>query len=74
MGLCLSVKILIKFLEHNGYRFIRSNGGSHHIYGNGKVNIPIPVHGNSEIGEILIRQILKEIGSSKQELYKWLGR
>lgn len=74
MGLCLPVNTLIKFLQHKGYRFIRNKGSSHHIYGNGTTNIPIPIHGNKDIGEILIRQILRETNISKSELLEWLGR
>lgn len=74
MGLCLSAKIFIDFLEFKEYRFIRAKGGSHHIYGNGKISVPIPIHGNKDLGEVLIRQILRETGISKNELLEWLGR
>ena len=74
MGLCLPASKLIKFLEYNGYRFIRSRGTSHNIYGNGYISVPIPIHGKKDIGEDLIRQILRETGISKNELLKWLGR
>lgn len=74
MGLCLKTKELIKFLEFNGYVFIRSKGGSHHIYYKDGISIPIPIHGNKDIGENLIRQILREANISKKTLLEWLGR
>ncbi|MDR3239223.1 MAG: type II toxin-antitoxin system HicA family toxin [Clostridiales bacterium] len=74
MGLCLPPKKLIDFLEYNGFSFIRAKGTSHHIYSNEKVSLPIPVHGSKELGEILIRQILRESGLTKSQLLSWLGR
>ena len=74
MGLCISVSRLIDFLEFNGYRFIRSKGTSHSIYGNGQISVPVPIHGKKDIGEDLISQILRETNISKAELLKWLGR
>jgi predicted RNA binding protein YcfA (HicA-like mRNA interferase family) len=74
MGLCLPPKTMIKFLEVNGYQYIRSRGTSHHIYGNGKVSVPVPIHGSKDFGEILIRQILSESGLTKKQLLNWLGR
>jgi len=74
MGLCISAVKLIKFLEFMGYRFIRSRGTSHSIYGNGYISVPVPIHGKKDIGEDLIRQILRETSISKNELLKWLGR
>jgi predicted RNA binding protein YcfA (HicA-like mRNA interferase family) len=74
LGLCLHVKILIAFLEDNGYKFIRAKGTAHHIYSNGKISIPVPIHGKKDIGEILIMQILRETNISKNDLLMWLGR
>lgn len=74
MGLCISSSRLIKFLEFRGYRFIRSKGTSHNIYGNGHISVPIPVRGKKDIGEDLIRQILRETAISKNDLLEWLGR
>ena len=65
---------LIKFLEDNGYSFIRARGGSHHIYGNGTNSIPVPVHGSKDFGEDFIRMVLLETGISKSELLRFLKR
>jgi len=65
---------LIKFLEANGYGFIRAKGGSHHIYGNGINSVPVPIHGSKDFGEDFIRMILKETGINKAVLLKYLNR
>ncbi|MCL1807558.1 MAG: type II toxin-antitoxin system HicA family toxin [Oscillospiraceae bacterium] len=65
---------MIKFLEENGYAFIRAKGGSHHIYGNGSHSIPIPIHGSKDYGEDFIRMVLRETGISKTDLLKYLKR
>ena len=74
LGLTMSLKDMIQFLEKSGYRFIRAKGGSHHIYGNGINTIPIPIHGNKDFGEDFIRIILNETGISKNELLCYLNR
>ena len=74
MGLCLPASKLIKFLESNGYKFVRQRGTSHSIYSNGSITVAIPVHGNDDIGENLIRKILRESELTKNELLIWLGR
>ena len=74
MGLTMKPRELIKFLENNGYAFVRSKGGSHHIYGNGIHSVPIPIHGSKDFGEDFIRIVLRETGISKRELLKYLGR
>lgn len=44
----LSVKILIKILEENGFRLVRQNG-SHRIYKNSDgIIVPVPVHGGNK--------------------------
>jgi predicted RNA binding protein YcfA (HicA-like mRNA interferase family) len=65
---------LVKFLEANGYRFIRAKGGSHHIYSNDINSVPIPIHGSKDFGEDFIRMILNETGISKAILLKYLNR
>ena len=74
MGFTMKPWELIKFLEANGYSFIRAKGGSHHIYSNGANSIPIPIHGSKDFGEDFIRMILKEKGISKSYLIKYLDR
>ncbi len=67
-------KELIKFLEINGYKFIRSKGSSHHIYSNGMNSIPIPIHGSQDFGEDFIRIVLREAGIDKKTLLIYLNR
>lgn len=44
----LSVKILIKILEENGFRLVRQNG-SHRIYKKSDgIIVPVPVHGGNK--------------------------
>ena len=74
MGLTVKPREMVKFLEENGYKFIRAKGGSHHIYGNGTHSLPIPIHGSKDFGEELIRMILKETGINKSDLLKHLKR
>ena len=50
---------LIKTLETNGFKFLRS-GGEHDIYSNGIKTIAVPRH--REINEITAKKILKEAG------------
>ena len=65
---------LIKFLEANGYKFIRAKGGSHHIYSNNINSVPIPIHGSKDFGEDFIRMVLRETGISKSILMDYLKR
>jgi len=65
LGLTMKPRELIKFLEYNGYKFVRSKGGSHHIYSDGTHSVPIPIHGSRDFGEDFIRIILRETGISK---------
>ena len=74
MGLTMKPRELIIFLEANGFKFIRAKGGSHHIYGNGSISIPIPIHGSKEFGEEFIRMVLREAGINKKNLLEYLGR
>ena len=74
MGLTMKPRELIRFLENNGYRFIRAKGSSHHIYGNGTHSVPIPIHGSKDFGEDFLRIILRETGISKNVLLEYLKR
>ena len=74
MGLTMKPRELIRFLEDNGYRFVRAKGGSHHIYGNGIHSVPIPIHGSKDFGEDFIMMILRETGIRKNDLLKYLKR
>ena len=74
MGLTMKPQEMINFLESNGYKFIRSKGSSHHIYGNGERSIPVPIHDSKDFGEDFIRMVLREAGIDKGELVKYLKR
>jgi len=74
LGLVMKPRELIKFLEANGYKFIRAKGGSHHIYGNGVNSVPIPIHGSKDFGEDFIRMVLREAKISKNDLLDYLKR
>ena len=74
MGLAIKPREMIRFLEENGYSFVRAKGGSHHIYSNGTHSVPVPIHGSKDFGEDLIRMMLRETGLSKKELLKHLKR
>ena len=74
MGLTLKPQELIQFLEKNGYKFVRSKGGSHHVYSNGNHSVPIPIHGSKDFGEDFIRIILRETGLRKNDLLNYLKR
>ena len=74
MGLTMKPMELIRFLEHNGYKFVRAKGGSHHIYSNGIHTVPVPIHGRKDFGEDFIRMVLRETGISKSCLMKYLDR
>ena len=74
MGLTMKPQELIRFLESNGYKFVRAKGSNHHIYGNGKHSVPIPIHGSKDFGEDFLRIILRETSLSKKDLLSYLGR
>ena len=74
MGLTMKPYDLIKFLESCGYRFIRTKGGSHHIYSNGIHSVPVPIHGSKDFGEDFIRMVLRETGISKRDVMDYLNR
>jgi len=67
-------KELIRFLEKNGFHFVRSSGSSHHIFNNGFISVPIPIHGSKDFGEDFIRMVLRETGIAKSDLLRFLKR
>ena len=74
MGLTMTPQELIDFLETRGYKFIRSKGSSHHIYSNGSITVPVPIHGSKDFGETFIRMILRETEINKRDLMAYLKR
>lgn len=74
MGLTMKPREMINFLTANGYTFVRAKNGSHHIYSNGAVTVPVPIHEGREFDEKFIRLVLHETGISKSELLTFLKR
>lgn len=65
----LSSKELSKFLEKEGFEFIRQKG-SHRFYRHkdGRTTI-VPIHTNKDISRGLLRGILKEIKMDRKEFF-----
>jgi len=57
----LSGKEMIKLLQKNGFKIISQNG-SHVKLSNGIVTVPVPQHGNKDLGKGLEQAILKQAG------------
>ena len=74
LGLTMKPRELTTFLEGKGYKFLRAQGGSHHIYSNGTYSVPIPIHGSKDFGEDFIRMVLKEAKINKSDLLNYLKR
>lgn len=64
-----NAKEIIKVLEENGWYLDRIKG-SHHIYKNDqlKTSVPIPIHGNRDLGKGLFYKILKACNIDKDDL------
>lgn len=64
-----NAKEIIKVLEENGWYLDRIKG-SHHIYKNDqlKKSVPIPIHGNRDLGKGLFYKILKACNIDKDDL------
>ncbi|NLM18283.1 MAG: type II toxin-antitoxin system HicA family toxin [Candidatus Riflebacteria bacterium] len=57
----MKVREVIKKLEQNGW-ILRRIKGSHHIYSKNGVSVPVPFHGNKELGKGLLKAIEKQTG------------
>ena len=66
----LSSKEVCKFLEKEGFLAIRQKG-SHRFYRHtdGRT-VVVPVHTNKDIGKGLLKEILNEIGLSREEFFQ----
>lgn len=64
-----SPKYLIRLMESRGWVLKRVKG-SHHIYFHPQTNetMPIPVHGNRDIGKGLLLKIIKKVGITVDEM------
>jgi len=74
MGLAIRPKALIKFLEDNGWRFIRARGTSHHIYGKEGQTVSVPVHKDKDVPIGTLLSVLGTTKTTKKSLEEWLGR
>ncbi len=74
MGLAISARLLIKFLEYKGFRFVRSRGTSHNIYSNGIFTTTVAVHKGLDVDRKQIKRVLYDCKISELELKEWLGR
>lgn len=66
---------IIKYLKKNGFERVESSGG-HQQYKHAPsgVKIPVPVHGNGEIGETLLSQMARELSMTPKEFRQQLDR
>ena len=66
----LSANELCKFLEKNGFKFIRQKG-SHRFYRHpdGRTTV-VPIHTNKDIKRGLLKGILDEIKMSRNEFFE----
>jgi len=72
MGLAIKPKIMIKFIESNGFCFVKQRG-SHRKFTNGTFVTTIPMH-NEDLDTGTLRAILKDTGLTRHQLEKYLGR
>jgi predicted RNA binding protein YcfA (HicA-like mRNA interferase family) len=54
-------KEIIKILKKEGWIILRING-SHYRLGKGSARTTIPVHGNRDIGESVLKSIIRQTG------------
>ena len=66
----MSSKELCKFLEKEGFKFIRQKG-NHRFYRHedGRTTV-VPIHSNKEIKRGLLKAILDEINMTREEFFK----
>ena len=62
----MKAKKVIRFLEKNGFRFIRQKG-SHRLYRKGELRVTVPFHGK-DLKHGTYHAILKQAGVTKEEL------
>jgi len=63
----VSGRELARILERKGWRVLRISG-SHHLYGQGKERIALPVHGNTTLKKGLQRDLMRQAGLSEKDL------
>jgi len=70
----LSSKELCKFLEREGFQFIRQKG-SHRFYRHpdGRTTV-VPIHSNKDIKRSLLKGVLNEIRMNRGEFFEKYNR
>jgi len=72
VGLAIKPKIMVKFIESNGFRFVTQRG-SHRKFTDGMSITIVPMH-NDDLDAGTLRAILKDTGLTKRQLEEYLGR
>lgn len=72
MGLVLKPREMIRFLENQGFTFVRQSG-SHAIYSNGEKQTIIPIHAK-DIKNGTLSNVLRQTGIDQKVLREWLKR
>ncbi|MDR0935212.1 MAG: type II toxin-antitoxin system HicA family toxin [Oscillospiraceae bacterium] len=73
MGYSISYRRLEKFLKLKGFSHIRTDG-SHRMFSNGYLTVPVPFHAGRDLKLGTIRSVLRLAGLSLAEFNQWLGR
>ncbi len=68
----LKAREVIRVLEKLGYQKTRQVGSHAHYEKPGKKPIPVPIHGNRDIGRGLLRKIIRDLEISREEFLKLL--
>ncbi len=64
----ISGKELLKLLQKNGFRVVRTKGSHHFIaHWDGRCTV-VPIHGKEELGPGLLRKILRDLEMSVEQL------
>ena len=68
----LSAKEVIKILEKLGFQEIRQKGSHKYFkHADGRTTV-VPVHPGRDIGQGLLRRIIREIEISREEVFKYV--
>lgn len=63
---------VIRVLEKLGYQKARHRGGHAHYVKPGRKTIPVPIHGDQDIGRGLLRKIIRDLQISREEFLRLL--
>jgi predicted RNA binding protein YcfA (HicA-like mRNA interferase family) len=54
-------KQVVKIMQDNGWTLVRVEGSHHQMVKDGERTIPVPIHGNKDLGDFA-KKILKQAG------------